>query len=165
MSHRAPDLNGFICRDGAVMCLNDTVVVFFPPFTLPQSSGFGSAAHLVPILTVGTDTLPTRTGAHIQCIENAAESRSAHRCVGARLTDRRWDSSGSVLGYSSMLDLELSACSTSGTKKPVWVYPWCLQLCCFFTLLAKSCPNTHSTLSSSTWGCTMFFHSKSCPWC
>ncbi len=61
--------------------------------------------------------------------------------------------------------LIVCACSTSGTKKPVWVYPWCLQLCCFFTLLAKSCSNTHSRLTSSTWGkkYTIFFHCKSCP--
>lgn len=56
-----------------------------------------------------------------------------------------------------------SACTTSGTKKPAWVYSWCLWLCCFFTLLTKCCPNTHSRLTSSTWGgYTIVFHCKSC---
>lgn len=75
--------------------------------------------------------------------------------VRAQLMDRQWE----------CIEVHLQACSTSGTKKPVWVYPRCLQLCCFFTLLAKSCPNTHSRLTSSTWGekNAIFFHCKSCP--
>lgn len=55
--------------------------------------------------------------------------------------------------------LTACACSTSGTKKSVWIYPRCLQRCCFFTLLAKSRPNTHSRLTSSTWGENILYFS------
>lgn len=116
---------------------------------------------------------------HALC-ENGAGSRSRMRGSPADGRAVGGGSGGSVLGCGPVPELELRkiarACATSGTKRPVWAYYWCLQLCCFFTLLAKSCPNTHSSLTSSTrrenggtvrgggeGGYVIFFHCKSCP--
>lgn len=69
------------------------------------------------------------------------------------------ESSSSKLQGLAGATLTACACSTSGTKKSVWIYPRCLQRCCFFTLLAKSRPNTHSRLTSSTWGENILYFS------
>lgn len=129
-----------------------------------------------------------RTHTHCQCAHTRFV-RKRCRITQSDAGEPSWwtvgrggDSGGSVLGCGPVPELELReiarARATSGTKRPVWVYYWCLQLCCFFTLLAKSCPNTHSSLTSSTrrenggsvrggggvgGGYAIFFHCKSRP--
>lgn len=78
------------------------------------------------------------------------------RCVitqsdagGAQLMDRQlegWDR-GASWSAAVLCAAQSAPASHLETKRPVWVHQRCLQLCCFFTLLAKCCLNTHSSLT------------------